>query len=52
MQRNTVIIRVMVSGSILNPLVFHPAVVVLLFNESHLKEKSRTIDKSEIHTGQ
>jgi len=42
----------MVSGSILTPLVFHPATVVLLFNESYLKEKSRTNDKSEINTGQ
>jgi len=51
MQKNTVIIRpVMVSGSILTPLVFHPATVVLLVSESHLKEKPRTNDKLEIHT--
>jgi hypothetical protein len=42
----------MVSGRILTPLVFHPAMAVLLFNESYLKEKSGTNDKSEIHTGQ
>ena len=51
MEKNTVIIRlVMVSGSILTPLVFHPAMVVLLVTESYLEEKSRTNDESEIHT--
>jgi hypothetical protein len=53
MKKNTVIIcLVMVSGSILTPLVFHPAMAVLLFNESYLKGKSKTNNKPASHTVQ